>query len=652
MARRGLRRIAPGIVAGLALLLASLAIPQGSRELLRQRVFDQLLAFSLALRPLEAGPRLVIVDIDQASIEAVGPWPWRREQIARLVAAVTATRPAAVALDILLAGEDVRSPAALARQLTVETGRADLARLATELPDGDQLLARAISSGPVVLGWVLDPRGASVPGGAPILLREGAGFGRLWQEDGASGPPQALAAASSGSGGLSLPGDADAVVRRVPLFLMAGSTPLPGLAVEALRLADGASGYLLSADPPRVQIGSRVVPLPDNGMLRLIPNLLSIPVLRAIDVLEGRGGQPAIGGAVVVIGGSAPELGGLRASAGDPLVSSAAIQAGAIRQIAAGRVPLRVTGAGVTEAVLAFAGILVAAAATLRLGPFRAGWIVLLFAAGSITAALGLTAADRLLDPLPAVACAVVAFLATAAAVNGETRLREARLRRRFEQHLAPGVVERIVADPGSLKLSGELREITALFTDIEGFTEVTRAAGAESLVRVLDSYFDGVARLITAHGGTIDKFVGDAVHAFFNAPLDLDRHAGRAVACAGAIAAWTEAHRRIGEAAAIGLGRTRIGVETGMAIVGDVGIGSKLDYTAHGDVMNTAARLEALNKDLGTAICIGPTTAGQCGTMLAPLGTVTLKGLDTIAVFTLPGVGQHAPTYDNFLLK
>eukprot|EP01036_Dinobryon_divergens_P040729 gene40729-53888_t len=168
-------------------------------------------------------------------------------------------------------------------------------------------------------------------------------------------------------------------------------------------------------------------------------------------------------------------------------------------------------------------------------------------------------------------AAATLAFLATSLTAFSESRWREARLRRRFEQHLAPGVVERIIADPGSLKLTGERREVTALFTDIEGFTQTTREAGPEQLVAVLDGYFEGVTRIVGEHGGMVDKLVGDAVHALFNAPLDLGEHPRRALACAVAILDWTESYRAVGLAAKIGLGRTRQGLETGSAIVGAV---------------------------------------------------------------------------------
>jgi adenylate cyclase len=209
-------------------------------------------------------------------------------------------------------------------------------------------------------------------------------------------------------------------------------------------------------------------------------------------------------------------------------------------------------------------------------------------------------------------------------------------MHRRLEQHLAPAVVRRIVERPDQVKLNGELREVTALFTDIEDFTALTRRAGPEELVAMLDQYFEGIAGLVIERGGMIDKIVGDAVHALFNAPLDLADHPSRAVACAVAIQAWTEGFRRRTGPAAMQLGRTRVGIETGPAVVGDVGIRSKLDYTAHGDAVNMAARLEAANKELGSTICIGPAAAARCdASLLRPLASMTVRGHgDPITVY------------------
>ncbi len=625
--------VAAGSAALIACLAAALLLPATTIEGMRNGAFDIELAIDQWLRrPAPSDLKLIVVDIDRATVDAVGPWPWSRDRIAQLVGAVAAGHPAAIAIDVLFADPDDRSPAALARQLGSITGRADINALGESLPDGDKRLAQTIGSVPVALGFVLDPDRDNTLPSAPIVSRGTLPFDHLWQAAGAIGPTASLAAQASGLGALSLPGSADGAIRQVPVLVAAGRVLMPGLAAEALRLASGASSYLIQGEPPLLNIGSNRLALPRDGLLRLVPvprTRHAARTLSAIDVVQGQVDRGRLAGALVLLGGSAPELGGLRKTPADPLTPSVQIQADAVEQMAAGRVPLMPRGAPIVQrlavlligalAILLGAALSPIAGAAILVGTLAAMWIAAI-------AALGL--ADRLLDPLTPSVAAVLVFGLTAGTAYSLTRRREAFVRRRLEQHLAPAVVRRIVEQPDLVKLKGERREITSLFTDIESFTATMHRGGPEELVATLDQYFEGVARIVIEHGGMVDKIVGDGLHALFNVPLDLDHHPQRAVECAIAIVSWSEGFRRHAPAATIGLGRTRIGIETGAAVVGDVGIRSKLDYTAHGDAVNMASRLEGRNKDLGTTICVGPGTAARCDVaLLRPLGRFTVRG-------------------------
>ena len=215
-------------------------------------------------------------------------------------------------------------------------------------------------------------------------------------------------------------------------------------------------------------------------------------------------------------------------------------------------------------------------------------------------------------------------------------------LRRRFEQRLAPDVVKRLVDAPSTLRLNGESREVTALFTDIEGFTSLTDRSDATEVLKLLDEYLAIVTDIVVAHGGMVDKLIGDGVFALFNVPLDLADHARHAVAAANAIVAATENYRKSPLAVKLALGLTRVGIEAGAAIVGDVGGGSKLDYTALGSVVNTASRLEGINKEFKTSICIGPNAASRLRPHeIKRLGVIEVRGrAATMEVFTVPGLG------------
>jgi adenylate cyclase len=642
--RRALQQHLPvraGLLALTISLAAAILLPKTITEALRDSAFDLVLAGDQPLRgPVASDLRVIVVDIDRASIDALGDWPWPRATMARLVEAVASARPAAIAIDVLFAEPDDRSPAALARQLGSVTGHTEISTLAESLLDGDKQLAQAIGSVPVALGFVLDPNHDHALPQASIVSRGPLPFDDLWQAAGAVGPTPPLAAAARGLGVLSLPGSADGAIRQVPVFVAVGHVLMPGLAAEALRLASGASSYLIEGEPPTLVIGSRRVALSRDGLLRLAPGRPGRRVVRtlsAIDVLEGRSDRSRLTNALVLLGGSAPELSGLRRTPADPLMPSVQIQADAVEQMVAGRVPTTLTSAPIAEpltilsigalAVVLGAALSPAAGSAILIGAIALLWITAIAASGL---------ADRLADPLTPSIAAVLVFAVTAGSAYSVTRRREALIHHRLEQHLAPAVVRRIVEQPDLVKLTGERREITSLFTDIEGFTATMHRSGPEELVTTLDQYFEGIAGIVIKHGGMIDKMVGDAVHALFNAPLNLEDHPQRAVECAIAIQAWSESFRRRTPASAIGLGRTRIGIETGPAIVGDVGIQSKLDYTAHGDSVNMAARLEACNKELGSAICVGPGAAARCdAALLRPLGHLAVRGREEpIAVF------------------
>jgi adenylate cyclase len=304
----------------------------------------------------------------------------------------------------------------------------------------------------------------------------------------------------------------------------------------------------------------------------------------------------------------------------------------------AGGGPIRPGKLELAEMAGAMLLVLAAVLAALRLRPRTAALLVAALLLGWVVLSWLLLRAGLLLDPAgpPLLAALAHGVAAIAAFAVAERRARA--MRARFEQRLAPEIVRRIAAAPESLRLSGESREITALFTDIEGFTAMTERAAPEELVGLLDGYLDALTRVVVAHGGMVEKIVGDGLHAVFNAPLDQADHPRHALDCARALLEAAEAQRTTLLGRRLGLGRTRIGIETGPAVVGDVGGAGRLDYTAHGDVMNTAARLEAANKELGTSICIGPVAAARIGVeRLVALGPLSVRGrAAALEVYTL----------------
>lgn len=643
-------------VTSVALMLAVLgflASRTTAIETIRERAFDILLR--LEARPPSGGDEVLVVDIDRAAIEQIGPWPWSREQLAKVLASVASVKPKAIGLDILLFGPDERSPANLARRLaetTTEESSVRIARdLAERLPDGDQQLAQVLATASVTLGMALDSEPAKdEPPAIPVLIRGQPDLSRLWQSESVIGPTKVLAASASGHGVLLLEGDADARIRRVPLIIDTAGGLRPGLALDVVRLAQDASSYLIRDRPLMLATGAFDLRLSADGTLRLRPRPEARHAVRTMVVgtlLSDPVSRQRLHGKIVLIGSSAPWLAGLRPVASGGLVPSVQIQADAIEQILARDAPQRPRGLLVLEFMSALAATAAAAFAGLRWTPVRGGMFACALVGGWLLATfLALRIAGLLLDPLLITATTLTGYgIAVLTAATG-SRWREAFIRRRFEQHLAPEIVRRIVEQPGLLKLAGETREITALFTDIENFTAMTERADPAELVALLDRYIDGTSRIVVAHGGMVEKIVGDGLHVIFNAPLDLDNHPTRALQCALALQVFTQAHRREPDAARLRLGRTRIGIETGSVIVGDVGGGRRLDYTAHGMAMNTAARLEAANKEIGSAICIGPGAAARMPPgSLRPLGAIAVRGIAAPLMVYEPWSASMSPS-------
>jgi len=615
-----LRRPASGFVAAtgiVCLLLAALFAwidPGAFLRNLREASFDRMLA--MAPRADDNQPSVMIVDIGRDALASVGPWPWPRTELAALVNRIADAEPRALGIDILLAARD---------------------------PDqGDDALAAALARVPTVLGIVLDPEPTAAAGFASAIAVSGnVAVPDMLQTPGATLPDPRLLPQAGGAGVISLPAPEGEPVRAVPLLAGGAGMIFPGLAVETLRIAQGGGNLIASSPPQILRIGELALPLPADGLMRLhFANAAQRAqrIIPAHDLIEGRADAKRLADKIVLLGASAPEAGGLRLTAIDPLTPSVDIQAEAISQMLAGDIPWRAAFMDRAEIlagiILGLLGIL----AVLLLPPGRAalawlglGLIWIVIALGFSTGRLWLT------DPIVPVLLLLAGTQGATLAQFAITYRQRLAIERRFALHVPPEVVQRIIDRPGELRLTGETRTITVLFTDIEDFTALTERVGAEAVVSLLDRYVDLVAGIIVAHGGMVDKIVGDAVHGFFNAPLDLPDHAEKAVACATAIIQATETFRRAPGIASLDLGRTRIGIETGPAILGEVGRGAKRDYTAYGRPLNLAARLQTANKTFGSSIALGP------GTVTALAGRVALKRLGALE---LRGIGDAVEVY------
>jgi len=219
-------------------------------------------------------------------------------------------------------------------------------------------------------------------------------------------------------------------------------------------------------------------------------------------------------------------------------------------------------------------------------------------------------------------------FAAVESITGLDARRQRSFIHNTFSLYLPPSFVQQLVDDPARLVLGGERRELSLLFTDIHGFTTMAEGLDSKDVGRVLNSYLDGMTAAVRRHEGTIDKFIGDAVFAIWNAPLDVPDYATKAVRCALDMDLFTEEFRKKMNAEGIPLSYTRIGVHAGAAAVGNFGSRDRFSYTASGDAVNAASRLEGLNKTFGTRLCVSDAAKVLChGITFRPIGSVILKG-------------------------
>ena len=358
-------------------------------------------------------------------------------------------------------------------------------------------------------------------------------------------------------------------------------------------------------------------------------------------------GQPAVlrgwlEGRVVLIGADLPQQDRHRtALSADPEAPASlpgvVVHAHVTAQLLDGRMITGLGGAGVLAVALA-AGLLGAATGFSGRPFWQQALAGLVLLATWLGAAFHAIRAEDLLLPVGPVAATFVLAFAAAGSLDALRNRREKRfIRNAFAHYVAPQLVDALTAAPERLKLGGERRCLSFLFTDIAGFTSMSEKLAAADLATLLNAYLDGMSRIVLDHGGTLDKFIGDAVVALFGAPVDQADHARRAIECALALDVFAEDFRR--RHTAEGLGATRIGVHSGEATVGNFGGDRRFDYTAMGDAMNTAARLEGANKSFGTRVAISATAIELAGPeglpALRPVGKVILKGKKVpVAVF------------------
>lgn len=624
-------RLAPRLLLASTGLLAACALYLAEPRFLqtfRNNLFDQYQRWQP--RPAPENSKVLVLDIDEDSLTRLGQWPWPRNLMAQLQTRLHDAGAAVAVYDVLFAEPDRSSPAQLAKQLPIE-----LATQLNQLPDHDQQFAASLSLRPSVLGFAATraPTQATPTHRFAVKLNADAGMPGFPAYAGAITALPELEAAAAGSGAMTFQPDGDGVVRRVPLMIRAGDHLLPSLSAEALRVYLKHHIYRVDADErgaiTHIDIGSTRLPTNRSGELwvhyRADMSAQSIPAWQLFQE------QPdaRLQGAVVLIGSSAQGLQDLRFSPLGGMIPGVHIHAQAIEQSLFGAPLQRPHWASPIEALTLLLAALLLCGVTLTTGALTgalvsAGMLVAL----NLAAWWAYSRHGLLLDALSPSVGLVLTYLGASVARHRASERQQRWVRDAFSRYISPNLVEHLVSHPDQLQLSGERRHCSFVFTDLTGFTTLMEGQSPERVVSMLNEYLEGIIQIAFRHEGTLERIIGDGMAILFSAPVVLHDHQRRALACALEIRQFTRQHAVAQQTSGLALGATRIGVHSGDVVVGNFGGATLFDYRALGDAVNVAARLENLNRHIGTELCVSETIRdANPDAPMRPVGNVVLKG-------------------------
>ena len=662
----------PGLLFGLVVLAATLTLRTADPvQVSSQRAtsFDGL----QQIWPRENQPPqpVRIVDIDEASLAELGQWPWPRQKLATLVDELSRLGAAAIVFDIVFPEADRLSPRKLASDPAFASVFTNVQADIVKLPDFDQDFAAAIAGKPVVMGFArgTGAMSSTIPIKSGFAQTGASAIDAPFRINTVTTNLPELDAAAAGIGGfnIDLAGE-QGVARQLPLIWSDGTRFYPSLVTEALRVAQGVDTLVVNADadiPNIIQslrIGEIEVPLTDNAtmVMHFRPDDRDMYV-SAADVIGGKKRdalRSKIEGNIVFIGTSAVGLVDNRTSPLGASIPGVSIHAQAAEQILSGQFLQRPGYLPELEFVITgLLGLL-----TLCLASFAKPWTNILV---TTAAALGIIAATiylfrhqgLLFDPTFPLFSLTLVFVASTAFRLLVTDRHGRQMRNMFGHYVAPTVLAEIEKNPDSLKLGGEVRDVTVMFVDIADFTPLSEKLKPDELVQVVNGLWDVCSEAVLAEQGTIDKFIGDAIMAFWNAPLRCDGHQKRAALAALRIRAAVKSYNEDPATKALLIERgawplsIRAGLASGPACVGNMGSKQRFDYSVLGETVNIAARAEGAGKQVHHDLVIAGQLAPETKALaLLHAGYVKLKGKTAREPLHIIVGSQSEATTEHFL--
>lgn len=613
-------------------------------EFTRNLVFDQ---YNRWQPRQETDSPVVFVDIDEASLERLGQFPWPRSIFASLVENMTGFGSAAIAFDVLFTEADRTAPSEilpiwqnLRRDDNAPDWQSLRAAIRAQITNPDDALARAMADAPVIMATMMSNEVSGLPSPkAGVAIRaQGSTQGEVLDpmrnvptSDFAISNRDVLNANALGLGSINARIDDDGLIRRAALLFRAGEHIYPSLALESLRVAQGAGSIVVRASDvrgegaytsgfglSRLKVGRVIAPIEPDGSMRLYyAESDDIQTVSAYEILQDDFDAARLAGKIAFIGTSAAGLKDIRATPLNPATPGVEVHIQTVQQMLAGQFLKRPIWVQLFEAV---ATILIGIALIICVYRFSLvpsiAFLALALCGGAALSWQQFSNHLVLVDPATPGLSVFLTFLTAAFLHFLETARERREVRNAFQYYLAPDMVEQLANDPDKLKLGGETRDLTILFCDIRGFTTISEAfaSAPEKLTHIINIFLTGLSKVIQARSGTIDKYIGDNIMAFWNAPTDVAHH-GYEACCAtlDMVDALVEVNESLRHDPFLGGFeqeiRIGIGLNSGATLVGNVGSDQRFNYSVMGDTVNVAARLESQTKDYGQTILIGEGT-------------------------------------------
>ncbi|MCP1946491.1 adenylate cyclase [Bradyrhizobium japonicum] len=599
---------------------------------LRLRTFDM---FQLIDPRHKMARPVTIVDIDDKSLAKLGQWPWPRTRIADLIQNLTSNGAVTIGFDMVFSEADRLNPDLVASQMR-DLDDATRARL-RELPTNDQVLSEAIKRSRVVLGETGQPAISSeidktLPFTGVATVGEEGAERFLFEFPGLLRNVPVIEKVATGRGLFSIKTERDGMIRRVPLIMRAQGNIMPSLSLEILRVVTGTPTLLVRTDKTgvrAVRLKGVEIPTDKNGQLwvhyaRQDPSIY----ISAADVLDNTVPPARIAGKLVLVGTSAVGLNDLKTTPVSSTMPGVEIHAQVLESVLSGAVISQPNYALGVELIAALVIGLLVIIFTPNLGPVRLVLAGAMFAAILVGVSWFFYAQRRYLIDFtyPLLSTTAIYLTLIFASFVREQRQR-VQIRGMFAQYMSPVLVEQLAQSPEKLVLGGEEREMTIMFSDVRGFTTISESykQDPQGLIALMNRFLTPLTDVIIDQKGYIDKYMGDAIMAFWNAPLDDADHEVNACEAAIQMLEQIDAVNKEREREAADGGHVYIplnvgiGLNTGIGVVGNMGSDLKKNYSVLGDSVNLASRLEGQSKEYGFPIIVGSRTA-NLGSAIAAL--------------------------------